>query len=71
MELESTPKRHLRHVRKAWAFWTMTSILLTLFLAAFYLLWGFRWPPTADVVLNSGAAVATVAATAAQSPPPA
>lgn len=62
MELESEPALQQRRVRKARRFWTRACVLLTLTLAALWLLWGFRWPPTAEVVVDSAEAQATTPA---------
>jgi hypothetical protein len=57
MELESRPSSHRRHLRRAWAFWSVVSVALTLVTLALYLLWGFRWPPTAVAVEGPGSGV--------------
>jgi hypothetical protein len=69
MELESRPSRHRRRLRKARVFWSAACLFLTLLSVAFYLLWGFRWPPTAELLVHGDSvASGAVAGTAHAGP---
>lgn len=61
-----------RNLRGARRFWGWAIALLVIVTLAIWLLWGFRWPPTADVAAtatDARGAVATAASRLAGEPP--